>query len=441
MAPLLLALLCVATPDAAAPAAESPPALEAAQGPTRFRAALEASALSFPSGTTGGGQDLFAALLPLFAIDGGDELGFELGATLRLRLFDNPPEQKPTDYGHLLRKEDWDEPSDFGQLLRELRIGGDASVVSLRAGPLNDVTLGSGHLLSRYSNALNPNYHPAGAVLSLQLPLLRLQVLASDVLAARLFAAELSADLGRIFSSNPDRFDRFQLALSGAYDAGLAGGSSPSVGLMQVDFSAAVYRAEEVKLFAITGAGTRLGAVGESGFGALLGLLADGKVSETELSGRLEVRKQSRGFRHGFFSADYELARFSATGLSREPLAAQVLPDSASVAAELRVTLPPKSEGLAAPLSLGVGAERFFWGRTDLDGSATSALLDGKLAVTARLAVTGLQTAAPRYFLEAEARLRVLAALYVLGSGGTVFFPEPREATDTPGLREACTPA
>ena len=43
--------------------------------------------------------------------------------------------------GGVLRGRDWDETSDFGQILRELRIGTDASFLNFRAGPLESVTV------------------------------------------------------------------------------------------------------------------------------------------------------------------------------------------------------------------------------------------------------------------------------------------------------------
>src|SRR5258708_35762400 len=102
----------------------------------QFHAALEGLAESFPSGTPVGAQDLFAIATPLMSIDAGDEFAFELGANLRLRVFDDPPLQRAGDIAGVLRGADWREPSDFGQILRELRIGGDDWPMYLRAGPL-----------------------------------------------------------------------------------------------------------------------------------------------------------------------------------------------------------------------------------------------------------------------------------------------------------------
>lgn len=395
---------------------------EATPGRTRFRAAIELSVMTFPSGTTDGTNDLFGVGLPLIGFDGGEDFGFELGAPLRLRIFDDPPEQRAEDFGGFLRGRDWDERSDFGQVLRELRIGSDGSFLKLRAGPFDTQTLGYGHLVSRYSNQLNPDYHPAGAQLSLEFPVARAELIASDVVAARVFAFEVAADLGRIFSANAENFDRFRLAVSAAHDQGQGGYVAPPLSLLHLDFSMAVYRSETTQAHAVAGLGMRL-AQNDSGFGAVLGLLLDTKVGESPIGGRVEVRKQSGGFRHGMFGADYELARFSSVGLTSVAVASQVLPDSFSLAGELQLELSPSLPEKPSPLTLSVGAERFFWGRTDADAALHLAVMDGKAVLTARGVVTGFEQL-PRYLLQFETRVRLFPAMYVVGYGGTAFFPE-----------------
>lgn len=388
--------------------------------------------MTFPSGTTGGSNDLFAVPLPLIGFDGGDDFGFELGAPLRLRLFDDPPEQRSGDFGGILRGKDWDETSDFGQLVRELRIGGEGSSLQLRAGPLEAVTLGYGHLVSRYDNRLNPDYHPAGAQLSLQLPVARAELIASDVVAARLFALEVAVDLGRVFSTNGDNFDRFRLAVSAAHDQGQAGYRAPPLSLLHLDFSAALYRSQTTQAHAVGGIGMRV-AGADSGFGAVLGVLVDSKLSESPLGARLEVRKQSGGFRHGMFGADYELARFASVGLTSVSLVDQRLPDSFSLAGEFQLELAPSAPesapGSPSPLVLSFGAERFLWGRTDADAAVHAALLNGKAVLSVRGIVTGFEVQ-PRYLLQFETRVRLFPAMYVVGYGGTVFLAEPISNTD-----------
>lgn len=409
---------------------------EETPGRTRFRAAIELSVMTFPSGTTDGSNDFFAVALPLIGFDGGEDFGFELGAPLRLRLFDDPPENRPEDFGGVLRGRDWDETSDFGQLLRELRIGSDSSFLKVRAGPLERQTLGYGHLVNRYSNQLNPDYHPAGAQVSLELPVARAELLASDVVAARLFAFEVAADLGRIFSQNAENFDRFRVAVSAADDQGLGGYIAPPLSLLHFDASIAVFRSETTQAHVVGGVGMRVAGGNDSGFGAVLGMLLDSKLGESPIGGRVEVRKQSGGFRHGMFGADYEIARFASLGLSSTPLAQQVLPDSFSVAGEFQLELAPSLPEKPSPLSLSFGAERFFWGRTDADAAVHAALLDGKAVVSARGVVTGFEQQ-PRYLIQLETRVRLFPAMYAVVYGGTTFFPEVAPGQTVDNVRTA----
>ena len=67
-------------------------------------------------------MDGFGVALPRLGVKGGEDFEFELGAPLRLRLYDQEPLQRAQDYGRL-RRQDWDERSDFAQVVRHLRIG------------------------------------------------------------------------------------------------------------------------------------------------------------------------------------------------------------------------------------------------------------------------------------------------------------------------------
>ncbi|WP_253818530.1 serine/threonine-protein kinase, partial [Myxococcus xanthus] len=89
----------------------------------------------------------------------------------------------------LVRKEDWDELSDWGQVVQNLMVGGDAPNF-VWMGALESYTLLSGHLVRRYNNRGNPNYNPAGAVVTGMLRPLYVEAFASDVLGARLMGAE-----------------------------------------------------------------------------------------------------------------------------------------------------------------------------------------------------------------------------------------------------------
>ncbi|MFY0581769.1 hypothetical protein ACN28S_52590 [Cystobacter fuscus] len=156
----------------------------------RFHASLEAGALALPSGLGANGMDGFVVVFPRLGVKGGEEFEFEMGAPLRLRLLDTEPSQVDADHAARLRRQDWDELSDFGQLVRELRVGRDDGMLQLRAGSFSTWTLGAGWLVNRYNNNLSQDYHPAGANFVAYLGPTRVEVFASDVLAARLFAGE-----------------------------------------------------------------------------------------------------------------------------------------------------------------------------------------------------------------------------------------------------------
>jgi hypothetical protein len=415
--------------DAApAPAAASTAAASTGAHPTRFRGALESLVMSFPSGAPDeagdpGKQDVFVTALPLLGFDGGDDFGFELGAELRLRLFDDPPAQKDRDYGRLIRREDWDETSDFGQILRELRIGPEEGVFSVRAGPMLNQSLGHGHLVSRYSNRDNPNYHPSGVFTHLVLGPTRTEFLASDFLAARLFAAEISVDMGRILSSDAGQTDRYHLAFSFAHDNGATGFGTPPLTLLHTDFDAALYRGAEARVFAFIGMGSRI-FVPEAFLGGNLGLSVEGTPAGTAIGGKAELRKQYGGFRQGMFGAGYELSRYSAVGRNGVPLADDRLGDGFSGYAEFWVASGPE-EGTASRISFSSAGEYFsFDGRVDADATIAVRLMGGRLLTNGRLVVTGVGLQ-PRYLATGEARFRFASAFYAMVSAGTVFFPQP----------------
>lgn len=419
----LTALTLLLAPIAQTAEAAEAPAPVSSAGATRFRGAFELSLMTFPSGTSGGSQDLFSVATPLIAVTSGEDFAFELGAPLRLRVFDDPPEQRAQDHGGVLRSEDWDERSDFGQILRELRIGAEDGAFTLRAGALTFETLGAGHLVNRYSNRTNPNYHPAGARLRFFAGPIRTELLASDFLAARLFAADVSFDLGDIFSDAEEQVGRYHAAVSLAHDEGDAGGLGPRASLLQVDLDAALYRTQTVQLFAVGGVGTRMFA-GTPDVGALLGLAVESQPGGYQLGGKLEARKIGGNFRYGFFGPAYELARFAGVGLEGLPLADEPLQDGWSGYGEFSFATGLDATNLEATrLIVTASAEQFSFGRLDADAVFSLQTLNQALTTSARIIATGVNVA-PRYLLGAEARYRFLPSLYALAYLGNVYFPE-----------------
>lgn len=388
--------------------------------PVHVRAAAEASLSSFPSGTPGGGQDGFLDLRPTFGIDLGEDFSVEVGAGFRLRLVDNAPGQRASDIGGVLRREDWDEASDFGQIIQKLQISRPERVFWIQAGPVRTKTLGLGHLISRYSNQDNPDYHPAALSVGAGYQALRGELFASDVFGARIFAGELVVDLGRIFGSTEGVFDRFHLAGSAAHDEGQAGGVAAKITLAHFDADAVIFRSSAVRLMLLGGIGARFGDVNDvtPDYGALFGFAIDAMFQNGfSIGGKVEIRSQQSGFRQGFFGAGYELARFSGTGFSQPARAVEQLPEAFSVAGEVRV-----AKGSAVSIDLAL--EYFAFGRADLDALFSLEIIDQRLVAGARFTGTGLGQV-PRYAVTSELRLRLFSSFYVVGSGGTVFFPQP----------------
>ncbi|GHH00158.1 hypothetical protein [Comamonas sp. JC664] len=386
-----------------------------------FSGQLEVGGLSLPSGPRGGGQDFFARVYPSLGLTHGETFVLRLGANLRFRVVDEAP-TRTDDYGGGLRREDWDELSDFGQVVRMLRIGQEGRPVYLRIEPFSEETLGRGYLVNRYSNALMPDYHPAGGSLTLVKGAVRAEILASDVLAARIFAGEALLDLGRIASDDAKRFDRFLLRLSAAHDAGRAGGTTPDLTMASVGGDIALYKGERLRTWALVGGGARFTQAHTPNFGGLLGVAFEGQTaSGTQISVTVQGRRQGGRFRFGMFGSDYELGRFSGVGLSETPIADEVLPTGFAGYAEVSVAKGSANEVL---LLGSVAAQYFGFGRTDTDVSAGFELPGGRTRALARVVLTGLGDR-PRYSASLELRQRILNHFYAWGSGGTVHFPQP----------------
>ncbi|RKH02682.1 hypothetical protein D7Y13_35170 [Corallococcus praedator] len=393
----------------------------ASSGGIGFRALLEVGPLSFPSGTPGGEQDLFAYAYPSLGVDGGEDFAFMLGAPLRFRLLDNPPEQKDEDYGAWLRRQDWDERSDYGQVVRLLRIGDESGRFGLRVQPFLEESLGRGYLVNRYDNQLSPNYHPAGGTLSFAAGPARVELLASDVLAARIFSGELLLDLGRVVSGSENHFDRYLLRASVAHDFGEAGGVTPEATVASVGGEVAMYKGERLRSWVLLAGGARLNS-GAQDVGGLLGVAFEGDFKGTQLSVTLQGRRQGGGFRFGFFGAGYELARFSAVGLSEEPQADQRVPKDFSGYIEMSVARGGGTDSTEVVASGAVEYSAF--GRADGDFSLSFSSPGDKTRGIVRAVVVGLGDR-PRYSFAVEGRQRVLPALYIWASGATVHFPQP----------------
>ena len=159
-------------PDEAPPAAETPeaalPELEPEPAPPvampsaqrwHYLTRLEATTWALLPCAGRGDDEGFAQIEPTLILDGGPEFGVNVGAPVRLRLWSGEGDS-------LVRREDWDTLSDWGQLFRGLKFGSDNAPLGVWCGALEEYSLLTGHLVRRYSNRANPDYHPAGGFLT-----------------------------------------------------------------------------------------------------------------------------------------------------------------------------------------------------------------------------------------------------------------------------------
>ncbi|WP_239015214.1 hypothetical protein [Archangium violaceum] len=400
------------------PSPDSEASLPASYATWRYLTRLEATGLALLPGDGVGGVVSYAQVTPMLVVAEGEAFGLNMGAPVRLRLAGG-------EVGAgLVRREDWDSLSDWGQLVHALKLGSDTAPVGLWVGALEGYSLLSGHLVRRYSNRANPDYHPAGASLTGTVGPLYVEAFASDVLGARLMGAQAEVDLQHLFTGPPRQRGRYTLGLSAVHDWGRAGGASPPVTLAHLDGTAVVVVRPGFELHVLGGWGGRPGVGGA--WGAVVGVGADALSPTLDMKLRLEVRRQQGGFRQGYFGPDYELGRLSAVGTPGLPQAQAPFPNGFSTYAEAVVAWDGVRLGglLQRHLSLSLGAEVFGWGRVDVDGRLTAQLANRNLEVALNGLALGMGQPGARHLYSGQVRWRFGHKLYVLAEGGTLLFAE-----------------
>ncbi|MCP3167403.1 hypothetical protein [Myxococcus qinghaiensis] len=368
-----------------------------------------------------GTDEGFLQVVPRLELVNPGKLHLDLGASVRLRMWG------AETGASLVRKEDWDELSDWGQVVQALTVGGDApNFVWL--GALESYTLLSGHLVRRYNNRGNPDYHPAGALVTGMLRPFYVEAFASDVLGARLMGAEVALDIQHVLFGRQPYPLKYMLSLSAVHDWGRAGGTSEPMTLAHLDGTAVlVSRRDRQGGFEVQANVGWGGRPGEGGaWGAVAGLGVEAMSPKLDLRARLEGRLQRGGFRQGAFGPDYELARFRVAGPEAVPQADASFPDGYSAHGEVILNWDAEGAGRLGQrhFRLTMGAEVFSWGRVDVDGRLETQLFHRNLTVGVGGLAVGAGQPGARYLASGEARWRFLGGkLYVVGQGGTLLFP------------------
>ncbi|RKH04412.1 hypothetical protein D7X32_11330, partial [Corallococcus carmarthensis] len=230
------------TPSGEEDAGEAP-SEEEASPPARFDSTppwtnllrMDAATLTLLPRRGEGTEEGFVQVEPMLALGKGESLRLILGAPVRLRLWGGG------DGAGLVRKEDWDTLSDWGQVVRLFMVGGDTPN-SVWLGMMEGYSLLSGHLVRRYGNRVNPDYHPAGVIATGTLGPVYAEAFVSDVLSARFAGAEVALDVQHVLFGRPPVPGRYTLALSAVHAWGQVGGAARPMTLAHLDATAVVLR-------------------------------------------------------------------------------------------------------------------------------------------------------------------------------------------------------
>lgn len=139
-------------------------------------------ALTGELGFGGLGEDYFLTLSVGFNFD-RDDYGFGVQVPLRLRIWDRDP-KNDADYGGVLRREDWDQPSDYLRILRYVYIGqaDKRGPYYVRVGELSALSVGHGTIMHRYFNGIDANKWRTGVNVAVNVDAYHGEVMLGDLL-------------------------------------------------------------------------------------------------------------------------------------------------------------------------------------------------------------------------------------------------------------------
>jgi hypothetical protein len=156
-------------------------------------AAAGAARSNLPPDTFGGeatfgklAEDYFITLALRLNFD-REMFGFGLQVPVRFRIIDNDPQQSMSpegdDFGGIIRREDWDEPSDFLKVIRYVYVGqaDKKGPFYVRVGELSGLTVGHGTIMYRYFNGLDPDVWHTGVNAAVNIGAFGVEAVTGDI--------------------------------------------------------------------------------------------------------------------------------------------------------------------------------------------------------------------------------------------------------------------
>lgn len=259
-------------------------------------------------------------------------VGLGLQLPINLRLVDNSPHSHH-DYGGIIRREDWDEPSEYLRILRYLRLGNKGDAFFLRVGEIA-AEIGHGTIMSRYTNNLDLNSLRVGLQFDVNTRYGGFESVVGDVgtlftttpqsrlVGGRLYFKPMSVvdadSVWNIFSVGAsvvtDTNAPLQLASGGGQFEGHPKVNRADAALVYgFDTDVAILRTAILDLTPYID----FNLMDEAGWGSHFGLTALTKVPigiDLRIPMRLEYRRFKNNYMPAYFSTFYEVERYQYAG-------------------------------------------------------------------------------------------------------------------------------